>query len=465
MEEVMRKSRFSMVGVALALVLSAVLVIGTVQAQIIEDPCETVVGYVDDQTINSGEEFAPVSLSVKSECEYTLGVLGVGDLTVTIDGNRFYITYPEGWIGAETITFYVVDRDDRFTRQATFTVLPPGGSICGTITYDNAAPVEGITVRLLDDKNNLVVDPIITGPGGTYLFADLDYGIYSVGIVTPPGFEAIPAETQTRIEPSEPCTEVDFVLTPIPPLNESRTMGFWKHQFDVYLSGHGDAAIAEADLHAYLEAVYEHFDVLGIYSELGTFDFGDAKDALAVLGNEAAVERAKQQLFAMLLNFAAGYTNNYLAVTADPVPRMVCEVITYAANAIKNGGVEDHELAADVCTIVNRGGLVPEGIVDHSSIIYKLGDGSLPNDFRLEQNHPNPFNPATEVQFYLPEGSHARLEVYNIFGQRVTVLADGYCPAGWHTFTWNAGKVASGVYMYRLTAGDFVESKKMILIK
>ena len=145
--------------------------------------------------------------------------------------------------------------------------------------------------------------------------------------------------------------------------------------------------------------------------------------------------------------------------------RKACEVVTFAADAIHNGDETAHQTAADVCAIVNRGGLAPAGLVEASSVVYKLGDGSLPNEFRLEQNHPNPFNPSTDVQFYLPEATRARLEVFNVSGQLVTVLADRVFAAGWHSLTWNARSAASGVYLYRLTAGDKVETKKMILLK
>jgi len=80
-------------------------------------------------------------------------------------------------------------------------------------------------------------------------------------------------------------------------------------------------------------------------------------------------------------------------------------------------------------------------------------------------NFPNPFNPTTEISFSLPNASDVKLEVYNVMGQRVTTLADRFMEAGEHTVQWDAGSFSSGVYFYRLEAGEFVETKKMVLLK
>ena len=95
----------------------------------------------------------------------------------------------------------------------------------------------------------------------------------------------------------------------------------------------------------------------------------------------------------------------------------------------------------------------------------ELGNDLLPAEFSLEQNRPNPFNPITNINFSLPMASNVELVVYNVTGQRVKILADRYYDAGMHTIEWDAGNVASGIYFYRIKAGEFVESRKMILLK
>jgi len=89
----------------------------------------------------------------------------------------------------------------------------------------------------------------------------------------------------------------------------------------------------------------------------------------------------------------------------------------------------------------------------------------LPDEFSLSQNYPNPFNPATDISFSLPTPSNVTLEVFNVLGQRVAILADGAYAAGRHTVTWNATGNSSGIYFYRLRADGFVETKKMLLLK
>lgn len=96
--------------------------------------------------------------------------------------------------------------------------------------------------------------------------------------------------------------------------------------------------------------------------------------------------------------------------------------------------------------------------------------GEVPERFELHQNYPNPFNPVTSILISMPRTSQARLEVYNMIGQRLAVLIDQDLPAGTHRFEWDATDVAgkpvsSGVYLYRLSAGDFAETKTMTLLK
>jgi hypothetical protein len=99
-----------------------------------------------------------------------------------------------------------------------------------------------------------------------------------------------------------------------------------------------------------------------------------------------------------------------------------------------------------------------------------LRNAALPLAFALYQNHPNPFNPTTVVSFSLPSPTAVLLEVYNISGQKVTTLFDGSLGTGTHDVQWDGraddGTIAaSGIYFYRLKAGDFTETKKMILLK
>jgi len=89
----------------------------------------------------------------------------------------------------------------------------------------------------------------------------------------------------------------------------------------------------------------------------------------------------------------------------------------------------------------------------------------LPNGFTLEQNYPNPFNPTTNIAFNLPVSGDVSLEVFNLQGQKVMTLVNGFKAAGAYTAAFDATNLASGVYVYRLVAGSNIQVKKMLLIK
>ncbi len=89
----------------------------------------------------------------------------------------------------------------------------------------------------------------------------------------------------------------------------------------------------------------------------------------------------------------------------------------------------------------------------------------LPQRFSLLQNYPNPFNPITLIKYTLPRDCQVALVVYNILGQKVAVLVDGKQKAGFKTVGWDAGSLSSGIYFYRLKAADFVQTRRMVVLK
>ncbi|RMF63322.1 MAG: T9SS C-terminal target domain-containing protein, partial [Bacteroidetes bacterium] len=89
----------------------------------------------------------------------------------------------------------------------------------------------------------------------------------------------------------------------------------------------------------------------------------------------------------------------------------------------------------------------------------------LPTVFALAPAYPNPFNPATSLRYDLPRPEHVRLDVYDVIGRRVATLVDTEQKAGRYEVRFDARHLASGVYFYRLRAGDFVQTRKMVLLK
>lgn len=104
-----------------------------------------------------------------------------------------------------------------------------------------------------------------------------------------------------------------------------------------------------------------------------------------------------------------------------------------------------------------------DGQFEYSPVIEV--DAGVPRTFELAQNYPNPFNPSTAISYQLPTATNVTLKVYDMLGREVATLVNARQEAGRYQVTFNAANLASGIYFYRLQAGNFVETKKMMLIK
>jgi|GEM_PF-2220766 len=140
-------------------------------------------------------------------------------------------------------------------------------------------------------------------------------------------------------------------------------------------------------------------------------------------------------------------------------------------------------LAGESATILLSGFANPEENMNGSglSLIAVLSNGEVivprdatssdeeqadvPREFVLEQNYPNPFNPTTQINYSIPEAANVTLEVYNVQGQRVAVLVNAQQNAGTHSVSFDANRLSSGMYLYRIQAGSFTAVRKMMLVK
>ena len=133
-------------------------------------------------------------------------------------------------------------------------------------------------------------------------------------------------------------------------------------------------------------------------------------------------------------------------------------------------GLEPHEkvwftradVAQGIDTVVKT---ALEWIAEQKTSVADEPDGGLPKQFGLRQNYPNPFNPATTIGFYLPRATAIELIVFDLAGRRVKKLVGGFKSAGEHQLAFEFHDLPSGVYVYRLRAGGFVQSRKMILLR
>lgn len=106
----------------------------------------------------------------------------------------------------------------------------------------------------------------------------------------------------------------------------------------------------------------------------------------------------------------------------------------------------------------------------HLKAVFRISDTGIieedtPTVFRLYPNHPNPFNATTSIRYKIPERSEVSLKIFDIMGKKVATLIMEEQEAGKHTLSFHAGGLASGLYLYQLTAGRFRKTKKMILVK
>ncbi|GEM_PF-3485846 len=99
------------------------------------------------------------------------------------------------------------------------------------------------------------------------------------------------------------------------------------------------------------------------------------------------------------------------------------------------------------------------------NVVTSVNSNSTPTKFSLDQNYPNPFNPSTVIKYGLPKGVHVTLSLFNTLGQRVHVLVDEFRQAGYQEAKLDAGSLASGIYFYRIEAGDYIKTKKLVLLR
>lgn len=347
--------------------------------------------------------------------------------------------------------------------------------VSGVVSSPNGG-LQGVPVDLVGSDGELHATTI-TDESGYYYFDGVPGGDYTISVATPLGYAA-DVEWQEITVAGEDLT-ADFYLVPVEISYDQRSAGFWKHQPCVYVSGRGNPQIREEEFSRYLDNIGSHFNTnptnpITLYTVEPPGGHMDSLEAanvlLGVRGNVAMVDRAKRQLMALLLNVVSEKLPQFAPISDDDAT--VSQAITYCWDLITPGGDygENHELAKDIADQINSNltvaaWVIPDTIPD---ISYKVGvtdDITIPVAFGLSQNYPNPFNAKTTIDYQLPATSDVKLEVYNLLGERLAILVDEKQEAGYRSAAWDASDVSSGLYFYKLTARDFTETRRMILVK
>jgi alpha-tubulin suppressor-like RCC1 family protein len=178
-----------------------------------------------------------------------------------------------------------------------------------------------------------------------------------------------------------------------------------------------------------------------------------------------------------------GSTTNSGTTIPNPLPKLIPLINSEAWISLAAG--ENHSMVTSgdyadphfwACGLNNWGQLAnpanigtmtptPEWVVFGTPVSDVQQETGLPSEYSLEQNYPNPFNPTTTIAFQIPERGFVNLKVFDIAGNEVVTLVDRELETGRHEVKFNAGKLSSGVYVYRIEAGNYTSSKKLVLMK
>lgn len=158
-------------------------------------------------------------------------------------------------------------------------------------------------------------------------------------------------------------------------------------------------------------------------------------------------------------------SGSYVDASAQSVYREFVAPVLYPGSDVPDNGIISFSITGAV-GFPHVGSTIA---VDDLSFGPATGVNDLPNGlpkmFRLEQNYPNPFNPTTNIVYDVPEQSHVTMTVFDMLGRQVAVVLDQTQPAGRYKAVFDASALTSGTYFYRLTAGSYVQSRKLLLLR
>jgi len=354
----------------------------------------------------------------------------------------------------------------------------PFSDIFGTVT-ESGMGLLNVEVALLDSDNN-PYGITYTDPSGAYLFDDVPAGSYDVVMMVPLGYEPVSSASQEVVLAGADA-EVNFEVTEAPDAGKLKNFWEWKrifyyHRIGGKYSDLADVSIAEIEMYA--EALFEHFydrgDGYAIQMETITFmgdpprpmTFHELSDLFLAPYENDCIYKINRSLRSVLLNIVSGRLKQNDVVSEDGAT--ASQALTYLVDLYEIGGNENLYIVEVNLQNIHTGRMIASGVIplDVPNVMYKQGEfGNLPAEFELMQNYPNPFNPVTEISFNLPEAAEVTLDVYNILGQRVTTLVDGFLEAGTHTVEWNASTYSSGIYFSRIRTENYMDTRKMILLK
>ena len=401
---------------------------------------------IPDQTVAYGASFATISLDNfvsdpdNSDNQLTWSASGNSALTVSINASRIAtISKPSGdWFGNETITFQATDPGllsssdaATFTVQAPVAVIVLNDDSLFFSGYQNGTNPAGKPVMISNGGNGplnwsasetadwlSITSSAGTAPGG--FTANVNIAALAIGRHTAPITITSPEASnspQTIMIVVDIADDVNILLSP-DNLHFNALVGINPASQQIGISNASPSGIQ--------------------------FDWGAVESSPWLSVNPSSGTSPSTLEF--FVDVAGLLPGNY---NAKVIVKQIAGIAT---------DVDDDEDTVDVTLTVDS----PTDVDD-------LG-GSLPTVFSLEQNYPNPFNPTTSIEFNLPKSSYVSLTVFNILGQKVAELVNGSLSAGNKQIEWdgtdsNGRTLESGVYFYKITAGEFSMTRKMMMLK
>ena len=377
---------------------------------------------------------------------------------------------------AEILSIYNADSAGKSKEPPTITVT----AVTGNVSSDCLGPLQGVTVDL--DHPNGDMFTTATDANGDFVFADVPTSgsDANISIVVPLGYSAVSPVDGQAIGPLDE-QPVAFTLACLDPTGTARSMGYWKHQANVFLKGKGKAQESQVDMETnFPQAIFSHF----FENQLNSIQVADVtflagpspinlttiRSILTVNKGGTMLDRAKQQYLALLLNLASGKLLTSSIVSADGAT--ASQALQQVADDINDGDPSNDETAKDISDTINNAQLVSAGVID-------LGIETIAYSRPFQINRlatvlhgaaPNPFLSNTIIRFSLKESGEARVVVYDITGRLVRSVFDQWAEAGPYEVTWNGvndqgTRVASGIYYIRMVAKDYEATKRAVFVR
>jgi hypothetical protein len=336
-----------------------------------------------------------------------------------------------------------------------------------------SVPLQGVTIDLFreDGGMDVLVGSTASDLSGHYGFDDLALGEYTVGVVVPLGYCASPASQSVELTVPDGTLAVPVLTLGCETIAaEPRSMAYWKHQVNVYLTGKGHAQESLDDLLGYVDLLVEHFNenlvnpvVVYVPASANTSDkLLQLQQLLTVNKGGTTLDRAKRQLLALLLNVVSGKISQTQVISADGAT--VSQAITHSHDLIVDGNPATDGTAETICERINNGVQLAAGVVPMTTrvITYRAPRSTVATEFRLGAVTPNPMRGAGSIALTLPDEREAVVELFDVAGRvRHQQVIHG---AGEHAVSVGEG-LDAGLYLLRVRHGGIEAKRKFAIVK